>query len=186
MSRRGGAGCQSLRLSVRFRNKVEGMLDHSSPTGPAVILIALRPLRFLKPLLACKPFPTGGHLTRPRRNGTYRRAAMKTNILKLLVVSLALILLGTGAAFAGGDKNHSTYSYRGTYHGGGDYHRPPYRPPHPGYWRSRPHYYRAPTRYYNYQNYYNRGCGRYYGGSYFSGAFSEPGFGFAFGTRGSW
>jgi len=135
----------------------------------------------------CKPFPAGGHLTRLNRTGFRRGATMKTHFWKLLAVSLALILLGSGAAFAGGYKNHSTYSkHGGAYHGGGYYHRPPYQPPHRGYWHPRPYYYGAPPRYSLYQNYYNRGCGPYGGGYYFSGAFSEPGFGFVFGTRGSW
>jgi hypothetical protein len=115
---------------------------------------------------------------------------MKINLLKLLLVVLALIMLGTSAAFGGGYKNQSTYSghpsYRGTYHGGGYYHHPPYYRPHHGYWHPRPYYYGPPARYYNYQKYYYGGCNRYDGGYYFSGAFSEPGFGFVFGTRGSW
>lgn len=115
---------------------------------------------------------------------------MKNNLLKLLTVVVALIVLGTGAAFAGGYKNHSTCSnhpsYGGAYHGGGYYHQPPYYHPNPGYWHPRPYYYGPPARYYNYRNYYNRGCDRYDGGYNFSGVYSEPGFGFVFGTRGSW
>jgi hypothetical protein len=42
------------------------------------------------------------------------------------------------------------------------------------------------VRYYHHNRSYYRGCDRYDGAYYFSGAFAEPGFGFAFGTRGSW
>jgi hypothetical protein len=114
---------------------------------------------------------------------------MKTKFLKLFVVGLALSVLGTGAAIAGGNKNHSNNSghqgYAGPYHGGRAYHRPPPHHPRPYYWQHGPYHYRPPARHYNYRNYY-RGYDRYDGGYYFSGAYAEPGFGFVFGTRGSW
>ena len=115
---------------------------------------------------------------------------MKNNLLKLLLVVVALIVLGTGVAFAGGYKNRSSCysrpSYGGAYHGGGGYHQPPYHRPNPGYWHPRPHHYGPPARYYHHPNHTYRGYGRYDGGYYFSGAFAEPGFGIVFGTRGSW
>jgi hypothetical protein len=115
---------------------------------------------------------------------------MKTKLLKLFVVGLALSVFGTGVAIAGGNKHYSTYSrnqsYAGSYHGGRAYHRPPPYHHRPYYWQHRPHHYGPPARYYNHRNYYYRGCERYDEGYYFSGAYAEPGFGFVFGTRGSW
>jgi len=115
---------------------------------------------------------------------------MKKNMLKLFMVILVLTMIGAGVAFAGGYKNHSSYSYksahRGYQNGGGYYHQPPYYHPRPGYRHPRPYYYGPPARYYNHGNYYYRGCDRYDERYNFSGAYSEPGFGFVFGTRGSW
>ena len=115
---------------------------------------------------------------------------MKTNILKLFVVAVALAVWGTGAAFAGGYRNYSAYSknpgYADSYHGGGAYHRPPPYHPRPYYWPHGPRNYGPPVSYYNYRNYYYRGCDRPAQGYYFSGGYAEPGFGFVFGSRGSW
>lgn len=106
---------------------------------------------------------------------------MKMNMLKLLIIVLMLSLIGTGAAVAGG--------YRSSYKApawGGYYHHGPYYHYSPGSWYNRYHYYGPPVRCYPHANYYNRGYDRYDGAYFFSGAFSEPGFGFVFGTRGSW
>lgn len=112
---------------------------------------------------------------------------MKTNMLKLLIIVLMLSLIGTGAAVAGGYRgSYKAPASGGYYHGGGYYHHGPYYHYSPGYWHNRYHYYGPPVRCYPQSNYYNRGYGRYDGAYYFSGAFSEPGFGFVFGTRGSW
>lgn len=115
---------------------------------------------------------------------------MKTNMLKLSMVIMLLALVGAGVAFAGGNKSYShrpNASGHSGYHNGGRnyYHQPSYRSYH-GHGYHKPYYYGSPARYYNYRNYSYRGCDRYDGGYYFSGAFSEPGFGFVFGTRGSW
>jgi len=119
---------------------------------------------------------------------------MKRNLLKIFIIAAVLILVGTGFAFAGGGNRYSHHS-SAPYHGGYNqnnygwgynhyqhhyYHGPRY-----------PHYYHygPPARYhYNsyYNNYYRGDCDRYDGAYYFSGAFSEPGFGFFFGTRGNW
>lgn len=115
---------------------------------------------------------------------------MKTSLLKSSMVLALLILVGAGVAFAGGNKGysqrHNSSGYNGYHHGGHNYHHQPSYRYHHGYGHHRPYYYGAPAHYYNYRNYYYRGCDRYDGGYYFSGAFSEPGFGFVFGTRGSW
>jgi hypothetical protein len=116
---------------------------------------------------------------------------MKTNMLKLSMVILVSILVGAGVAFAGGYKsysnNHNAQGYSGYHHGGHNYyHHQPYYRYHHGYGHPGPYYYGPPVRYYNHRNYYYRGCDRYDGGYYFSGAYTEPGFGFVFGTRGSW
>jgi hypothetical protein len=115
---------------------------------------------------------------------------MKTNLLKSSMVLALLIMVGAGVAFAGGNKGypqrHNASGYSGYHHGGHNYHHQPSYRYHHGYGHHRPYYYGAPAPYYNHRNYYYRGCDRYDGGYYFSGAFSEPGFGFVFGTRGSW
>jgi hypothetical protein len=115
---------------------------------------------------------------------------MKANIMKLLTIFLMLGWLGTGAAVAGAYKSsYKAPAHRGYYHGGGgDHHRSHHRysPGYRLYWPHRHSYYGPPVRYYHHSRYIYGGCGRYNGAYYFSGAFSEPGFGFVFGTRGSW
>jgi hypothetical protein len=114
---------------------------------------------------------------------------MKMNMLKLLIITLILSWLGTGAALAGGYKgSYKAPAHSGYYHGGGYYHHGPYyrHSPGPGYWHHRHPYYGPSGRYYYHNRYDSWGCNRYDGAYYFSGAFSEPGFGFVFGTRGSW
>jgi hypothetical protein len=112
---------------------------------------------------------------------------MKTNVLKLLIIVLTLILIGTGAAVAGGYRgSYKAPAWGGYYHGGGYYHHGPYYHYSPGYWHNRYQYYGPPVRCYPYGSYYNRGYYPYNGAYHFSGGFSEPGFGFVFGTRGSW
>lgn len=112
---------------------------------------------------------------------------MKANMLKLLIMVLMLGLIGAGTAVAGGYRGYyHAPAHGGYYHGGGSYHHGPYHYYSPGYWHNRYPYYGPPVRCYPHYNYYNRGYDRYDGAYYFSGAFSEPGFGFFFGTRGSW
>lgn len=112
---------------------------------------------------------------------------MKMNMLKLLIIALILSWLGAGAAVAGGYKSsYKAPAYSGYHHGGGYHHQGPHYQHSPGYWHHRYPYYGPPARYYHHHRYNYRGCDRYDGAYYFSGAFSEPGFGFVFGTRGSW
>jgi len=102
---------------------------------------------------------------------------------------------------AGGPNYHSQHygapHYRGhqhSHHGGGYKHHWP-RHHHHHYYNhgprySRPyyrhHYYSPPASYYYYNGYYPGYWDRSYGTYYFSGGFSEPGFGYVFGTRGNW
>jgi hypothetical protein len=116
---------------------------------------------------------------------------MKRNIVALCVSMAILILIASGAAHAGGGRQHSYsrggHGYKGYHYHGGGYHPRPHRYHHwPAY---RHHYYRPcgpPVRYYSHYRGYYPGWGGTDGGYYFSGTYSEPGFGFAFGTRGSW
>jgi hypothetical protein len=119
---------------------------------------------------------------------------MKRNILKYIVIAAVVILAGTGFAYAGGGR-HASPHFRGYHHGnpgwGYNHHarHHHYHGPRHQYYHHYRHY-GPPARYYHhyyYRDYYYRGdCGPYDGAYYFSGAFSEPGFGFSFGTRGNW
>jgi len=112
---------------------------------------------------------------------------MKVNIMKLLIIALILSFIGAGAAVAGGYKSFNRApAHSGYHHGGGDYHHRPYYHSYHSDWQHGYRHYGPPVRYYRYHPYYYRGCDRYDGAYYFSGAFSEPGFGFVFGTRGGW
>jgi hypothetical protein len=101
------------------------------------------------------------------------------------------MLVGTGFAFAGGGNRYShspsAPHYRGYQHSNPGWGHTPYQYHYyhgPRYHRN--YHYGPPARYY-YNRYYYRGdSDRYDGAYYFSGAFSEPGFGFVFGTRGNW
>jgi len=119
---------------------------------------------------------------------------MKRNLLKIFIIAAVLIWVGTGFAFAGGGNRYSHPSgaphYRGYHHSNPGWGHTPYRQHYyhgPRYHRY--YHYGPPARYYYnsyYNNYYRGDCDRYDGAYYFSGAFSEPGFGFVFGTRGNW
>lgn len=119
---------------------------------------------------------------------------MKSNLLKYLLIAAVLILFGSGPVWAGRSGHPSRppggSHYQGHYykhHGGGYRHHGPskYYHRHYHHW-PRYHYYYGPPRYHYYNPYYPGGWGGYDGAYYFSGGFSEPGFGFAFGTRGNW
>jgi hypothetical protein len=118
---------------------------------------------------------------------------MKPYCMKIFIVFCAMILLGSGYAWAGGRSPYSHPSARSYYKGyhskGGNEHHWPKRHYRHYYHRApRYHHYRyygPPPSYYHY-NYYPGNWGRYDGAYYFSGAYSEPGFGFVFGTRGNW
>jgi hypothetical protein len=122
---------------------------------------------------------------------------MKRNPTIFLVVFSIAILFGIGSAWAGGRSHYSHHPnasyYKGyKHHGNGwgyRHHAPPDRYHHhrgygPRYYNYR--YYGPPAYYHYYNSYYPGAWGGYDGAYYFSGGFSEPGFGFAFGTRGNW
>jgi hypothetical protein len=121
---------------------------------------------------------------------------MKRNIMKFFMVFSIVILFGTGLALAGGRNHYSGYPGASRYgvhhykhHGGYTHHRS--RPPARHYYDHGPRYYHyrhygPPARYRYYNYYYPGDWGRYDDAYHFSGGFSEPGFGFVFGTRGNW
>jgi hypothetical protein len=112
---------------------------------------------------------------------------MKTKMLKFLIMALMVSLIGAGAASAGGYKSfYKAPGYGGYYKPGGYYHHGPYHRYSPGYWHNRYPCYGPPVRCYPHHHHYYRGYNRYGGAYFFSGAFPGPGFGFVFGTRGSW
>jgi len=115
---------------------------------------------------------------------------MKRNLLKYFIIAAVVMLVGTGFAFAGGGDRYShppSAPYHGGYHhnnhgwGYNHYQHNYYHGPRNLHY----YHYGPPARYY-YNPYYRGDCDRYDGAYYFSGAFSEPGFGFVFGTRGNW
>lgn len=122
---------------------------------------------------------------------------MKRKLLKIFIISSVLILFGSGSALAGGRNYRSSYpsapQYKGysskqpewryQHHGPKHRYRHYYdRGPRSYYYR----YYGPPVPYYYYRHDYPSHWDRYDGAYYFSGGFSEPGFGFVFGTRGNW
>ena len=118
---------------------------------------------------------------------------MKAKLMKLSIILAVLILVGTGTAFAGGNKGHygqhrapafKGYHHGGKHHGGYRHHRADhhYRPG-PAYHRF---YHYGPPAHHYYHSYYSYYAPYYNGGSYFSGGYAEPGFGFFFGTRSGW
>jgi hypothetical protein len=122
---------------------------------------------------------------------------MKPHFMKILIVLSIVILFGTGYAWAGGRTPYSHPSkgshYRGYHQKGNAWGYKHHWPKHhyrydydrgPRYYPYR--HYGPPPRYYYYNHYYPGDWGRYDGAYYFSGGYSEPGFGFVFGTRGNW
>jgi hypothetical protein len=122
---------------------------------------------------------------------------MKANFMKYFMMIAMLMLLGSGFALAGGRNHYSqlpSYSHNGVHqhnrHSWGHQRHWPRNHYH--------HYYHHGPQYYHYHSYgrpayysyynacYPRYWDRYDGAYYLSGAFSEPGFGFAFGTYGNW
>jgi hypothetical protein len=122
---------------------------------------------------------------------------MKANFMKYFMMIAMLMLLGSGFALAGGRNHYSqphSYSHSRVHqhsrHSWGHQHHWPRNHYH-RYYHHGPQY----NHYHScgrpaYSSYYNpcypRYWDRYDGAYYFSGAFSEPGFGFVFGTYGNW
>lgn len=121
---------------------------------------------------------------------------MKRNAMNVFIAFSIVILFGIGSAWAGGRNHYSHHPnasyYKGYHHHGNGWgyrHHGPRHHYHHRYDHGRRYYshrYYAPPAYYHYHPYDPVAWGGYDGGYYVSGGYSEPSFGFVFGSRGNW